>query len=1071
MTEILDRTESVFAAAAALATAEERAAFLDHACANDTALRARVEALLFAHDRAGHLLDHPVPCGPVPDIPEQTVAYTPAEQPGTIVAGRYKLLEQIGEGGMGTVWVAEQTQPVRRKVALKLIKPGLDSRSVLARFEAERQALAVMDHPNIAKVLDGGLTETGRPFFVMEYVKGVRITEYCDALRLGIPERLLLFVEVCQAVQHAHQKGIIHRDLKPSNILVAPYDGKPVPKVIDFGLAKAMHQPLTERTLHTAHETVLGTPLYMSPEQAQLNNLDVDTRSDLYSLGVLLYELLTGSTPLEKQRLKEAAWDEVRRIIREEEPPRPSMRLSTSEALPSLAAGRQMEPARLTKLVRGDLDWIAMKALEKDRTRRYETANGFAMDVQRYLAGEPVLAAPPSARYRLRKFVRKHRAALTTAAAMVLLLLAGAGVSTWQAVRAMRAEAAARTAEQDADAKRVDAEQQRKLAEQQRNLAEQQKRRAEAGERLAGERLVQVAAEKKKAEEEKQIAQSVRDFLQYSLLGQADPRTQADALLRRGQNTAETAENPTIRELLERAAKELSPERIDVHFSNQPLVQAEILNSIGRTYEGIGEGELAIGFLQRSTALYRRNLGPDDRKTLGAMENLARAYGSAGKLDLAVLLCEETLKLMKVKLGSYHPDTLQGMNNLATAYSLAGRPDLALPLCEETLRLRKEYLGPYNPDTLMSMGHLAQEYMLTGKLDLAVPLCEETLMLMKEKLGPHHPDTLWSVTNLATAYLFAKKPDLAVPLYEESLKFMKDSFGPYHPETLAIMSNLAEAYGNAGRQDLALPLLKETLRLWKAKYGPDSPGTLLSMNNLATAYWRAKQLKKSIPLFEETLERQTTKLGRQNPDTIVTVANLGMNYKDAGRLVEALPLLEEAYRAAKKYPRLRVFGPALLDAYAQSGKTEQAAALAKELLADMRMQLQKESLHLAAQLAHIAFTLLQAKAFMEAGQLLRESLAICEKTQPDEWSTFTAKSMLGGALAGQKKYAAAEPLLLAGYQGMKQREAKIPPQGKVRLTEALQRLVQFYEATGKKDEAAKWQKELEAAQAKRPAHP
>ncbi|MGO9112622.1 MAG: protein kinase domain-containing protein [Thermoguttaceae bacterium] len=413
MTEIPDRTESVFAAAVSLATAEERAACLDQACAGNPSLRERVEALLRAHERVGHLLDRPVPGGL-----EQTVAASPSEQPGAIVAGRYKLLEAIGEGGMGTVWMAEQMQPVRRKVALKLIKPGMDSTSVLARFEAERQALAVMDHPNIAKVLDGGLTETGRPFFVMEYVKGVPITEYCDATRLSVPERLQLFVQVCHAVQHAHQKGIIHRDLKPANILVAPYDDRPVPKVIDFGLAKAMHQSLTERTLYTGHETVLGTPLYMSPEQAQLNNLDVDTRSDLYSLGVLLYELLTGTTPLEKQRLKEAAWDEIRRIIREEEPPRPSMRLSSSQTLPSLAASRQMEPARLTNLVRGELDWIVMKALEKDRNRRYETANGFALDVERYLAGEPVLAAPPSARYRLRKFVRRNKAVLAVAASL-----------------------------------------------------------------------------------------------------------------------------------------------------------------------------------------------------------------------------------------------------------------------------------------------------------------------------------------------------------------------------------------------------------------------------------------------------------------------------------------------------------------------------------------------------------------------------------------------------------------------------------------------------------------------------
>ena len=332
--------ESLFLAALGKHTPAERQAFLDEACGADAALRARVQLLLEADARVRGILDRPTPGGP-----GQTGPYIPDEQPGAVIAGRYKLLEAIGEGGMGTVWVAEQVQPVRRKVALKLIKAGMDSKSVLARFEAERQALAVMDHPNIAKVLDGGLTETGRPFFVMEYVKGVPITEYCEATRLSVPERLNLFVQVCQAVQHAHQKGIIHRDLKPSNILVAPYDDRPVPKVIDFGLAKAMHQSLTERTLHTAHETVLGTPLYMSPEQAQLNNLDVDTRSDIYSLGVLLYELLTGTTPLEKQRFKEAAWDEIRRLIREEEPPRPSTRLSSSEH-PTVSGRRSADGPR-----------------------------------------------------------------------------------------------------------------------------------------------------------------------------------------------------------------------------------------------------------------------------------------------------------------------------------------------------------------------------------------------------------------------------------------------------------------------------------------------------------------------------------------------------------------------------------------------------------------------------------------------------------------------------------------------------------------------------------------------------
>ncbi len=434
MPETADRIESLFAGAVAQAP-EERDAYLERECSGDPALRDRLLALLRAHDRAGHVIDRPVN-----GDPDQTAGYAPpSEQPGTIIAGRYKLLEEIGQGGMGTVWAAEQTAPVRRKVALKLIKAGMDSRSVLARFEAERQALALMDHPSIAKVLDGGLTDSGRPFFVMEYVKGVPITEYSDATRLSVEERLNLFVQVCSALQHAHQKGIIHRDLKPSNILVAPYDDKPVPKVIDFGLAKAMHQSLTEKTLYTAHETVLGTPLYMSPEQAQLNNLDVDTRADIYSLGVLLYELLTGTTPLERKRLKEAAWDEIRRMIREEEPPRPSVRLSTTDTLPSLATFRHTEPARLKKLVRGELDWIVMKALEKDRTRRYETASGLARDIQRYLDDEVVEARPPSAGYRIGKFVRRHKGQVTGAGLVLLALLAGIAGTTWGLFREARA--------------------------------------------------------------------------------------------------------------------------------------------------------------------------------------------------------------------------------------------------------------------------------------------------------------------------------------------------------------------------------------------------------------------------------------------------------------------------------------------------------------------------------------------------------------------------------------------------------------------------------------------------------
>jgi serine/threonine protein kinase/tetratricopeptide (TPR) repeat protein len=410
--------ESIFAQALEITSAAERAAFLDRACGNNQALRMEVEALLRAHEQSGDLLD-------LPEKLPRTTAPPASEHPGVLL-GPYKLLEQIGEGGMGSVWMAEQIEPIHRRVAVKVVKEGMDSRQVLARFEAERQALALMEHPNIARVLDAGQTPSGRPYFVMELVKGKPITKYCDEKRLAVRERLELFADVCRAVQHAHQKGIIHRDLKPSNVLVAPYDGRPVVKVIDFGVAKATGQRLTDKTLFTGFGALVGTPEYMSPEQAEVNNQDIDTRSDIYSLGVLLYELLTGSTPLTNKRLKEVALLEVLRVIREEEPPRPSTRLSESkDSLPSISAQRQTEPAKLTKLVRGELDWIAMKALEKDRNRRYETANGFAMDVQRYLADEPVLACPPSASYRLRKFLRRYKGPVLAASVIVFLLTAG----------------------------------------------------------------------------------------------------------------------------------------------------------------------------------------------------------------------------------------------------------------------------------------------------------------------------------------------------------------------------------------------------------------------------------------------------------------------------------------------------------------------------------------------------------------------------------------------------------------------------------------------------------------------
>ena len=409
-----ERVEAIFAAACDQPAAT-RAGYLDQACAGDAGLRQRVDELLQAHDKAsaGRFLANQSPSAPATQLPSEGVG-------GRV--GPYKLLQQIGEGGMGVVYMAEQQEPVRRRVALKIIKPGMDSRQVIARFEVERQALAMMDHQNIARVLDAGTTPSGRPYFVMELVHGVPITQFCDENQLTPQQRVTLFVPVCQAIQHAHQKGIIHRDIKPSNVLVTLYDDKPVPKVIDFGVAKAVDQSLTERTLFTQFGAFVGTFEYMSPEQAEMNAFGVDTRSDVYSLGVLLYELLTGTTPLERGRIRTAALDEVVRLIKTEEPPRPSMRLSSGGDLQKIAAARKTDPGRLAVLVRGELDWIVMRCLEKDRTHRYETANNLARDVERYLHDEPVEACPPSAGYRLRKFVNRNKKQVMAGAVFCALL-------------------------------------------------------------------------------------------------------------------------------------------------------------------------------------------------------------------------------------------------------------------------------------------------------------------------------------------------------------------------------------------------------------------------------------------------------------------------------------------------------------------------------------------------------------------------------------------------------------------------------------------------------------------------
>jgi serine/threonine protein kinase len=762
------------------------------------------------------------------------------EGPGTRM-GPYRLLQKLGEGGMGIVYMAEQEAPVRRRVALKIIKPGMDTEQVVARFEVERQALALMDHPNIARVLEAGATDTGRPYFVMELVKGIPVTEYCDGNRLSPRERLELFVPVCQAVQHAHQKGIIHRDIKPSNILVTTSDGQPVPKVIDFGVAKAIDRRLTERTMFTQFGQVIGTLEYMSPEQAELGALDVDTRSDIYSLGAVLFELLTGSTPLHRARTRAAGYAEMLRRIREEETPRPSTRLSDSrETLPSISAQRKMEPARLAKLVRGELDWIVMKALERDRTRRYQTANALARDLQRYLHEEPVEAGPPSATYRLRKLARKHRGLLATTGAFVALLAMAALAGTALAIRAIRAERQA-------------------LADRNRAVDAEHAARAEADKALA-----------------------INRFLTEDLLSQAEPSNRA------------AASGVTLREVLDRAA-----EKVGERFTDQPATEAAVRRTIAGTYHGLGAFDRGERQWRAVAAIEGRRLGPEDAETWKALGEVGHMLNHQARYDEALELLGQAHAGLRRALGPEHRSTISAATHLALAYEDAGRRAAAVPLFEEILRLREAAVGPDHPDTLGAMNNLAGAYRAVGRIGDALPLSEAALQRLRASLGPDHPSTLDALSTLASTYQAAGRPADALPLMEEAVKLRKDRLGLGHLKTLGSINDLALAYQTAGRLKDAVPLFEQNFELARVHLGADHHGTLVSMTNLGAAYRDTGRLPDAIRLLEEARKKCLAKLGPDHPSTLDAMSDLASTYRAAGRLDEALALFEDTLKLAR----------------------------------------------------------------------------------------------------------------------------------------------------------------------------
>jgi serine/threonine protein kinase/tetratricopeptide (TPR) repeat protein len=910
------RVKAIVQDAVEKADPAERAAYLDAACGGDATLRRHVEALLHKREQAGSFLNSPVPGTTTGDPTGRDQPATGVESAATAEAagdrvGPYKLLQKLGEGGMGVVWVAEQAEPVRRRVALKVIKAGMDSAQVLRRFEAERQALALMEHANIAKVFDAGATASGRPYFVMELVQGVPITRYCDEHHLLVQKRLELFILVCQAIQHAHQKGIIHRDVKPSNVLVAIQDGTPVPKVIDFGVAKALHQRLTDESLYTEIGAIIGTLEYMSPEQAGVSPLGVDTRADVYALGVLLYELLTGTTPLDRARLRRAAYSEAVRLIKEETPPKPSTRLTHStESLAGVAALRGTEPARLAKQVRGDLDWIVMKALEKDRTRRYEAASGLARDVERFLHDEPVEACPPSARYRLAKFLRKYRGPVAAGLSLVVLLAAGVVGTSLGLVRADRARDEAVAA--------------REAETAQRRLAEANEQRAVAA--VSAEKAAKEAAQARQVE-----TRAVLDFVENRVIAAARP-----------ENEGGLGHDVTLRRAIETARP-----FVEQSFHGEPLIEAHLRQTLGFSFQCLGDYETAADQFETSRAIYAKLLGPGQPATLHAMTNLAYALQCLARHAESLKLCEETLALCKAKLGPDHSDTLRNMSISAANYRGLGRPAEALKRNEESLALRKASLGPEHSETLVSMNDVAGTYVDLGRYPEAVMLYEKVLALSKATLGPHHHNTQTSMQDLGKAYIFLGRNAEASGLFAELLAIRKADFGPEHPDTLRCMHDLASAYLGArqftdaakllektlvlqkaklgpdhhetlqskeqlgtayselGRHPEALKLGEEVLALRKVKLGPDHPLTLTSMHLLASSYSGAGRHAESLKLNEETLALRKAKLGPDHPDTLQTMNNLAIDYTRIGRRAEALKLLEEteALNTAKLGPR------------------------------------------------------------------------------------------------------------------------------------------------------------------------
>jgi serine/threonine protein kinase len=781
---------------------------------------------------------------------------------GTI--GRYRLLAKLGEGGMGQVWLAEQTAPVTRRVALKLIKSGRYDSAALQRFDLERQALAIMDHPAIAKVFDADSTSEGQPYFVMEYVPGLPITTFCDQKRLTTRQRLELFVKVCEGVQHAHQKAVIHRDLKPSNVLVVEVDGKPVPRIIDFGIAKAVSQSLDE-THVTRVGGMVGTPGYMSPEQNDPGVADVDTRTDVYSLGVILYELLSGSLPFDPEQWRKKPIDEVLRQLREDDPPLPSTKVGSSQQTKVAAENRQTEPKQLVSMLRGDLDWIALKALEKDRARRYGTPSELAADLVRYLKNEPVVARPASTSYRLRKYVRRHRLAVT-AAAVAMLLLVAFGITELVQVRRI-------TRERDRANRVTDF--------------------------MVGMFKVSDPNEARgNTVTAREILDRASNDINHGLT--KDPQVQADLMY----TMARTYVNLGLFSKAHELAATALRTRNQLLGPENPKT-LESMNQVGWILDREGHDSEAEKLTYHALETERRVLGPEDPLSLEALSNLAIIVGKEGHYQQEEQLQRELLDICNRRLGPTDLRTIRAMANLASAVSQQGRPTEAEAMYRNTLDVERRVLGSDHPQTIATMHNLANIVQEQGRYREAEDLYRQTIAIEERVLGPEHPDTADTMITLANTLGNGEgRTTDAEALYRKALAIEQRVVGPEHPATVRALEGIANMLAEQGQYAEAEKIHRQVLTVREATLGPEHTDTLLSKYNLADVLIRERRFAEAEKMLRETQEAQSRVLGAENPDTLASRATLANILVKEGRYQEAEQTARSAYEV-----QLRTLGP------------------------------------------------------------------------------------------------------------------------------------------------------------------